>query len=186
MSKQLSLFNFGIKGTNNATQKRPVKGRKVSQDEYEAKRSRHFVPSWEEKYPGIYEENNLLYCKPCKQYPDNSDPASALVLGKSSFRTGGLEAHWKSAQHLTCAAKYNAALARAANEPPLEGPMDNIIRAMNEQQKILIKKLFNTVYFSMKYEEPYSALPRLLSLQKKNGSDIAKLTSYNSAQACRR
>ena len=64
--------------------------------------------------------------------------------------------------------------------------MDNMIDQLNERNRDILIKLFNTVYFILKFEEPFSALPRLLALQIKNGSSLSRLTSYRSDQACRR
>lgn len=185
MSRQLTLKNFGVVSPENITKKTQAKGRKVTQDEYEAKRPRKFVSSWKDKYPGLYEDNDKLYCFPCVKYSTISDPTSNLVLGSSSYRVGGLDSHWKSEPHRRAANHHHAQNVRDEGGR-VEGPMDVIIQALNEQNAELLKKLFNTVYFILKYEEPFTSLPRLLGLQVKNGSDLHRLLSYKTDQACRR
>lgn len=179
MSKQKRLFEFGIGGN---PQPKPQERHNV---EYEKKRSRNFVRAWDEKYPGIYEEDGKLYCKPCCTYREISDPQSTMVLGNTSYRVGGLDKHWISKPHNLAAKKLNE-VERARAGQMVQGPMDDAIRALNEANRAVILKLFNTVYFILKNEEPFSALPRLLTLQAKNGSDLQRLTSYRSDQACRR
>ncbi|KAL5012048.1 hypothetical protein ScPMuIL_010599 [Solemya velum] len=187
MAKQLKLFEVGIKSDAANETGKSGKGRKQSQASYEsAKRSRVFVKSWEEKYPGIFEgDAGKLYCKPCTEFPTISDPKSSLVLGTSSYRTSSLEGHWQSKQHLLAASRF-CEVERERQGQPIQGPMDRALRALSESNKNIMLKLFNTVYFILKYEEPFTALPRLLSLQIKNGSELGKLLSYRSDQACRR
>ena len=190
MSKQLKLFDMGVSGgsgTKNADQVRDEKAkkRKQSKNQYEAKRTRKFIPNWNVKYPGIYEEDDKLYCKSCKLYPTISDASCSLVTGNTSFRVGGLDTHWQSKRHLQ-AANHHHAVQRAQAGENVAGPMDIAIRAMNEANKTVLKKLFNTAYFILKYEEPFTAFRRLLALQEKNGSDLSRLLNYRSDQACRR
>ena len=61
MSKQLKLFDMGVR----SSAARKAEGdnsskRKLSKEQYECKRTRKFVPSWTEKYPGLYESDNKL------------------------------------------------------------------------------------------------------------------------------
>ena len=123
-----------------------------------------------------------LYCKSCKLYPSISDSACSLVIGNTSYRTSGLGTHWRSKQHLQAANHH--AVQRAEAGDNVEGPMDLAIRNLNENNKQVLKKLFNTAYYILKYEEPFAAFPRLLALQVKNGSDLTSLLSYKSDQAC--
>ena len=143
------------------------------------------MSAWSTKYPGIFEKENKLFCKPCVDYPQLSDPSSTLVTGNTSYRVGGLDKHWTSNPHLRAANQVLVEARRAAQEP-VDGPMDTMMRKLNEQNKDILIKLFNTVYFILKYEEPFSALPRQLALQIKNGSSLSRLSSYKSDQACRR
>ena len=107
------------------------------------------------------------------------------MIGNTSYRVGGLDSHWESDQHVMAVDRLNERR-RAEEGNPVQGPIDLIIQALTENNKAVLKKLFNTVYFVLKYEEPFTSLPRLLSLQVKNGSDLHKLISYKSDQACRR
>ena len=46
--------------------------------------------------------------------------------------------------------------------------------------------MFNTAYCIMKEELPYTLYTTMLKLQVKNGSDLARLKSYQSDKACAR
>ena len=64
--------------------------------------------------------------------------------------------------------------------------MDVAIEKMDEKNIAILKELFNTVYYILKEEKPFSDLPGLLTLQIKNKSALSRLLSYKSDQACRR
>lgn len=102
MSKQSDLFSF-LKKPKPVVESTPKheskKTSSTSQHTYEAKRERKFVASWITKYPGIYEKDKQLFCKPCVDHPDISDPSSHLVTGTNSYRTGTLDKHWGSQPH---------------------------------------------------------------------------------------
>lgn len=66
------------------------------------------------------------------------------------------------------------------------GPMDVVLKRLSEQNKSILKKVFNTAYMVVKRELPFTVFPDMLNLQIKNGSDIDKLSSYRTDNACRR
>ena len=82
----------------------------------------------------------------CKSYPICSDPKSSLVMGNSSYRTSGLDTHWRSRQHLMAANRQHERDCVQEGQP-LQGPMDVAIRALNDTNRAVLKKLFNTAYF---------------------------------------
>ena len=187
MSQQLKLFDFGISGkvSSSKVTVKAVKGRKPAQLDYESKRTRKFVSTWNDTYPGVFEEDSKLYCCPCITYKSISDPTSTFVTGSDSYRVGGLNKHWKSEPHRKAANKH-AQEERQRQGLETEGPMDVVLQQLNAQNKDILLKLFNTIYYVLKYEEPFVALPKLINLQVKNGSDLSKLISYNSHTACKR
>ena len=64
--------------------------------------------------------------------------------------------------------------------------MDQCLDDMKKEHLDIIRKVFNTAYFEAKTEMSFCDFPRLILLQKKNGSDLAKLESYCTDVACRR
>ena len=68
----------------------------------------------------------------------------------------------------------------------MDGPLDRAIVQVQRQHLDILRKLFNTVYFVVKEEMPFTSFPQLIKLQKKNGSDLVRLESYATDQACRR
>lgn len=187
----MKLFDCGVKKSNDnpsTSQKNPHDdSRPADTDaaEPERKKSRNFVKTWEAKYPGIFERDGKLYCKPCTTCTAISDKTSSLVQGNASFRTTGLDKHWNSKPHERAAKRYDE-VEGARTGTPIQGAMDTAIRKMNTANRAILIKLFNTVYYVLKSEDPFTSLPRLLDLQIKNGSDLTRLTSYKSDQACRR
>ncbi|KAM3850348.1 zinc finger protein 862-like [Diretmus argenteus] len=148
-------------------------------------KTRKFVTSWEVKYPGVFERDGKLYCKACTTYTTISDPSSTLVQGTGSYRTAGLDKHWTSKQHERAVSRYNEVEAERTGRP-VDGPMNRAIRQLNAANYEILVKLLNTAYYVLINEEPFTSLPHLLELQIKNSSDLQRLTSYKSDQACRR
>lgn len=66
------------------------------------------------------------------------------------------------------------------------GIMDVAIRKLSEKNRTLMIYMFNTAYCIMKEELPYTLYTTMLKLQVKNGSDLARLKSYQSDKACAR
>ena len=108
-----------------------------------------------------------------------------FVTGCKSYRIDTIHAHFKSPRHMLCRdAELVAERQEAGVEAP--GPMDAILQALGEHDKSVLKKVFNTAFFVMAYEMPWTTYPNLLSLQVKNGSNIEKLMSYQTDKACAR
>ncbi len=188
--KQGDLFQFKG-GDGDETPAKKIKGRKESQKEYESKRSQKFVPNWTNIFPGVLynEEKDIMHCRFCVAWKESgsADTTSSFVKeeGCGSNRIDSLRSHWTSACHAKCVKLENVRIARE-NANVHQGPIDFALRRLNEENQEILLKLFNTVYYILKEELPFVCLPSLVRLQKKNGSDLRKLLSYTSDQACRR
>lgn len=75
---------------------------------------------------------------------------------------------------------------RQARNAQAAGPMDAILNKMCDEELEIVKKMFNTAYFVMHYEMPWTSYPNLLDLQIKNGSNLNRLTSYHTDKGCAR
>ncbi len=187
------LFKFGFTKINDNEEEQPstsAEKRKETKLKYETKRAKRvFRTEWKKTYDGLLydEEKMVMTCNYCDRSSSRNEQANFCRSGCSSFRVDSLRSHWESSGHHTSYELYMAAERRADRAPAREpGPMDIIIRQLNQQNTVILEKLFNTVYFVLRTEQPFTSLPKLLSLQRKNGSDLEKLKSYDSDNACRR
>ena len=175
-----------IKQTSEVAEKSPTSSRQNSEKRAETKkqyellkRKREYQVSWETEFRGLQYDGDVgMTCKYCCQYKELAGP-TVFITGSKTFRKTGIISHWESPKHLLAA---NA----AANLLEGQGPMDRIIQKLGQQNKQLIIKLFNTAYFVIHHEMPFTSFPDMLSLQIKNGSDLKRLISYSTDMACRR
>ncbi len=183
--KRPRTINDFFGGKQPVDKEKTPKGRKKCQDEYEERRQRKFNESWITQFPGIRydEEKDAMFCLHCETFRTMADPKSSFVSGGStSFRIDTIRTHWASKGHLKCDSAY-----RLHKEGVMEkGPMDDVMQRLGEENREVLVKLFNTVYFILQEEMPFTSLPRLIKLQQKNGSALDRLISYCSDQACRR
>ena len=80
------------------------KKRKDSQQEYESKRrKRSLQEAWFDEFPWAEKDDQKLFCKVCRKYPNLADTKSSLYIGISSnFRKETLKFHDKSFKHRKC------------------------------------------------------------------------------------
>jgi hypothetical protein len=195
--KQMTLFQFGHTSEKNKNSQDESSSKDISKEgpppekkvrssqgdrhrTYDlSKRKREYQRSWESEFHGLtYDEETGMICSFCLKFKELAGP-SVFVSGCKTFRKTGIQSHWESPRHLLAA---NA----AANVVEGLGPIDRIVQKIGEKNKAVILKMFNTAYFVLHYEMPFTAFPNLLQLQAKNGSDLQRLLSYSSDMACRR
>ena len=189
-----TLLKFGFErkcenAQNNTNEPTSSEKRSCSKKKYESKRpKREFRPEWKQLFHGLIYENDVMLCEFCTSphvtaYRDHH--SSFCTNGSTSFRVDSIRSHWESSSHHKCLTVCHR---RAGNQGDLapQGPIDIAMHRLNDNNKGILMKLFNTVYFILKMEMPFTSLSSLLALQKKNGSDLQKLQSYNTDQACRR
>ena len=180
--KQTTLFSFQFaKGGEPEAPKKETKRKDPSASckEYDAKkRKRDYLESWEGEFDGLEHHDDIgMVCKHClNKY--GQDPNIVFTVGCRSYRKDSLRSHWKSTNH------KNATLDSLGEDE--EGPMDTLLRNISKENVAILEQLFNTVYYIIHHEEPFTALPRLLQLQKKNGSELKRLLSYANDVACAR
>lgn len=149
MAKQISLLNFGF--TNAAAQnKAPPKGKAATKREYDVnKRSRGFVASWVDEFPGILHDNDagVIFCSTCQNHPNIADQQSVFFTGGcGTYRKQSLQAHWLSPRHIMCV-EVKVAKKRAQGND-LVGPIDNVIKRMSEKNKHFEKGFQHRVHDS--------------------------------------
>ena len=163
-----------------------IVGRVLSQKNYEKeKRERTFLPSWQEEFLCLKNTTEGMLCSVCHAHPTYADVRSSLYLGTASYRKGVLVSHEASTSHNKCLdidgrrrRQLDAVL------PQVQGPVDRQLQNMNEQEEEAMMHLFNTAYFILKEESPFSCYPKLIGLQEKNGAKMG--TQYKTDNACRR
>ena len=179
-SRQLELSKF-FNVPNKASKR---KSSAETKKEYEKKRVRGWVDSWGSMFDGLKDTEKGMVCGTCLKFRSKAGD-TVFLEGCRSYRIDTINAHFNSPRHKLCReAELVAERCDAGEQAP--GPMDAIIRSLGESQSSIVKKFFNTAFFVMAYEMPWTSYSRLLNLQVKNGSDIAKLESYQSDKACAR
>lgn len=151
-----------------------------------------------------------MFCKACIKYAD--DRTSSFVTGSNVFRTQSLQSQGTSSQHESCAKKLLISKKKESREkvtctytgevqaststgahacrsnqpdcPDVVGRLDIAVRKLNKKQREKLSVCFNTEYWVVKNEMPFTVYPSLLDLQQVNGVRLAK--SFKSDQACRR
>lgn len=198
----MDLTNFGFTTTGKKKETKDEEDAKLRKKEYEAKRQRTYLPSWEEEFPGLKyftstdDDGNVddskpkvMKCQICNDYPVFADKSCSLYVGTSAFRKDTLTAHWKSGSHRRCEEQRKTDERKklettGSASSSSSGPLLSCVRKMEREQEDKRKKLINTVYFICKHEMPFADFPRLIELQEVNGLDMGNF--YRSDNGCRR
>lgn len=148
--------------------------------EYEGKRVRLFIPTWEKEFPWVEYDPaaEKMYCKICRKHPELHDATSNLVIGTSSFRKRALQTHDIATEHMRCMKEDH----RKAN-PTEAGPMDVVLEKVDDDAINQLTVLFNTAFFVAKKKNPFSSYSDLLGLQEKNGINVGQ--QYRNDKQCR-
>ncbi|XP_052778454.1 zinc finger protein 862-like [Mya arenaria] len=150
---------------------------------YEIKRKRCWVESCGNAFPGLRDSENGLICGTCERHR-NLAGSSSFLTGCISYRITTIQAHFATASHIRC--RETDMVAERQHEGNVPGPMDAVLNRLSDEEAALLKQKFNTAYFVMHHEMPWTVYPNLLKLQVKNGSNINFLKSYQSDKACSR
>ncbi|WAR09929.1 ZN862-like protein [Mya arenaria] len=124
-----------------------------------------------------------LICGTCERHR-NLAGSSSFLTGCISYRITTIQAHLATASHIRC--READMVAERQHEGNVPGPMDAVLNRLSDEEAALLKQKFNTAYFVMHHEMPWTVYPNLLKLQVKNGSNINFLKSYQSDKACSR
>ncbi len=153
---------------------------------YETKRKRDFVPSWKGEFPWLVndEDESVMYCKWCREYPALADRTSPLFIGTGpgakksvDYRKGGLTTHDNSVPHKKVAGK------KYADENPGEAPMDKHLKNLAKDEQNRVRMLMNTAHFTAKEDLAMKKYPKLCDLQEQNGLELGE--NYRTDKYCR-
>ena len=172
----MAFAMFGAKPVKD--KKRP---NKFNDKEYDAsKRQRPFLPSWTKDFPWLKydDDRQVMYCAPCRRYPQLADATSRLVTGTDNFRKDPLYKHAKSNNHVAVLNKERRDEEKKANLSTnvCNTPMGRGILAMQAKHVDRLKRLFNTAYGVAKKCRPFTDYTMSCEIQKKNGVDLG--TNY--------
>ena len=127
-------------------------------------------------------EKELMFCTYCRSSSRDAARITPFASsGCASNRIESIQAHFGSVVHNL--ARNDAVRQERPEEP---GPMDNVLRHLEERNKKVLIELFDHVYYILKYEKPFTDLVGLLQLAKKHNSQLTRLQSYANDQAARR
>jgi len=182
--KQSKLVNFFKPSNEKPAEVSKTIDQTECKKKYELKRKRCFQESWTKDFPGLANTDKGMVCNLCVAHRDIADSGSSFVEGSKSFRIESIRSHFSSPKHQLCVEADHVAQRRAANL--CAGPMDRMLQKIGEDNKTLLKYLFNTVFWVLQEELPFAKFPSLLKLQVKNGSELSRLLSYKSDKACAR
>ena len=157
-----------------ARPKNNAKKAKFDNKEYDHKvRHREFKQHWRTEFPWLkYDEGqNIMYCSPCKQFPNLSNYTTPVVSGTSNFRVDPLRKHQKSMKHQACVNKQ-CQQDEIRWKPTTSTSIGRGILAMNNKNRERLSMLFNTAYGLTKKNRPFTDYQTVCTIQKKNGLDI--------------
>lgn len=148
-------------------------------EEYEKIRKRTFRNEWKKDFPWIEydQQNNVMYCSACCQFPRLADKHSIFFTGNIAFRKHHIGVHGKSSQHSRCEAAMLTARC------PRNAPMDQQICQMEAGQWDQMMKIFNLTHYTMKSEIPFTSFPGLVEIHKKNSVEMGNRYSSDKAVA---
>ena len=106
------------------------------------------------------EERALMFCKYCKEH--DRSVSSFVSSGCGSMRLESLQSHWSSSSHLLSRQAY-----MRCQRPQQDGPMDLQLRQLEQHNTEVLIQLFNTIYYILKGEQPFTNITGLLALLKK-------------------
>ena len=155
------------------------KKRKDSQQEYESKRrKRSLQEAWFDEFPWAEKDDQKLFCKVRRKYPNLADTKSSLYIGISSnFRKETLKFHDKSFKHRKCVDHQKVI------ETPSTSSLAKSVKKVDKKNHEINEKLMNTAYYIACEGEPFTKFPRLCALQEKNGLNMG--TNYLNRQSCK-
>ncbi|KAJ8318510.1 hypothetical protein KUTeg_003601 [Tegillarca granosa] len=139
---------------------------------------------WQQDFDGLIDTKNGMVCTIFQDLKNISDASSSFLTGNKTYRIESIRSHFMSPKHLCC---VQAKLVQEhAQVGQLQGPMDVVIQKIGDKNKIILSHMFNTAYFVLKEELPFTKFPSLVRLQVKNGSDLGRIQSYVNDKACAR
>ena len=142
------------------------------------KRKRTAQDKWTEKYEWLHVEENIMFCKVCRAFPDLSDKTASLVKGVTSkFRKETLYYHNKSEKHQQCERKQKVI------DKPDETPLATSFKKADTLNIPLYETLFNTAYYVAIHNESFLKYPELLDLLEKNNVQVS--ANYRTDKRCK-
>ncbi|CAC5417110.1 unnamed protein product [Mytilus coruscus] len=150
----LTKFSFTTSGKKKKKTKDEEESKEKKKKEYELKRQRTYLPSWEEEFLGlkyaahtdddgkvVESKPKTMMCQTCKDYPDLADRNCSMFIGTSAFRKDTLIADWKSNLHRKCEEKKKKPDEMKKLEAPgsgsfsQSGPLLSCVRKMEKKMK---------------------------------------------------
>lgn len=109
----MDLTKFGFTTSGKKTKTKDEEEYKERKKEYELKRQRTYLPSWEEEFFGLKyavhtdddgkvdeSKSKTMICQTCNNYSDLADRNCSMFIGTSAFRKDTLVANNLSLQSL--------------------------------------------------------------------------------------
>ena len=106
-----------------------------------------------------------MFCSWCRLYNRN-EHRNQFVHGCSTMKVESVKKHEQSQHHKA------AELSHYAHEHPESAPMEVALQHMAREDLANMKRLFNTAFYLVQAERPFSDFPGLLQLQARNGLSI--------------
>lgn len=140
-------------------------------------KKRRFNSEWAEGREWLQHdtENGVMFCEWCRCF-DRNEHRNQFVKGCGSMKLESVKKHELSRQH------KDAEAAHRAHVQPDHAPMELAIQKMEKEEVEQMKSLFNTAFYLVAAERPFSDFPALLQLQRLNGLPLGK-TYSNPKQA---
>ena len=135
-----------------------------------------FNVDWQKTFPWLLFENNLMYCKYCREQKKNAG-TSVFVTGNPNLKRDTVLKHSKSNRHLAC---RDASI--AAENKPLQVAVRRQVVLAEEEVRRQLKIKINIAYHIAKEELPFVKFHSMMVLHKKNGVDINP--TYDNDKRC--
>ena len=168
----MSLERFGFfRGHSAASQGESAGGPSstdaVSSDKGAPAKRRHYNAKWGEgcEWLEYSDGEGVMFCAWCRLY-DKNDHRNQFVHGCSTMKVESIKKHEHSQQHKDAEASHHV------QKHPDRVPMEVALQHMAHEELDQMKKLFNTAFYLVQAERPFSDFPGLLHLQVRNGLSI--------------
>ena len=148
----------------------------------QTKRKRLYIPAWEKEFDWVWCDDNVMYCKLCRDYPKLNDPRSTLVTRiTGDKRHESLVTHSKSANHIKCGQRK--VLDEKGDKGTIEQCVEKQIVKLSAEEKHRCAALIDTAFYVAQNKMAFSSFAGLCDLQEKNGVDLE--SDYRHDKACR-
>lgn len=152
------------------------------------------LAKWKTEHTWLTIRNHRMYCTTCTKWEQKlvscrnfSD--SFISKGSDNFRISNVRDHAKSQMHEEAINQENREVMGENYRQHVVKliPQDNVLRGyfkkMSENERKMMKQLFEVSYFIGKQGRPFSDFPQLLELEKLHGVNFP--SSYGHRNACK-